>query len=75
MLAAILSGEPGASAISIGDKDNVTVYDLDGDGRADLAIFRPSNGSWWLNRSTAGFSGIAFGANGDAPVAAAGGDL
>jgi fibronectin-binding autotransporter adhesin len=30
--------EPGASAISIGDKDNVTVYDLDGDGKAEVCI-------------------------------------
>jgi autotransporter-associated beta strand protein len=30
--------EPGASAISIGDKDNVTVYDLDGDGYAEVCV-------------------------------------
>lgn len=36
--------EPNAAAISIGDKDNVTVYDLDGDGRAE-AIFRTANGT------------------------------
>ena len=30
--------EPGASAISVGDKDNVTVYDLDGDGRAEVCV-------------------------------------
>ena len=30
--------EPGASAISIGDKDNVTVFDLDGDGRAEVCV-------------------------------------
>ena len=30
--------EPGASAICIGDKDNVTVYDLDGDGRAEVIV-------------------------------------
>jgi autotransporter-associated beta strand protein len=30
--------EPGASAISIGDKDNVTVYDMDGDGRAEVMV-------------------------------------
>ena len=30
--------EPGSSAISIGDKDNVTVYDLDGDGRAEVCV-------------------------------------
>ena len=30
--------EPGASAISTGDKDNVTVYDLDGDGYAEVCV-------------------------------------
>ncbi|MCU0793347.1 MAG: hypothetical protein MUE42_10985 [Opitutaceae bacterium] len=30
--------EPGSSAISVGDTDNVTVYDLDGDGRAEVIV-------------------------------------
>ena len=30
--------EPGASAISVGHGDNVTVYDLDGDGRAEVCV-------------------------------------
>lgn len=35
--------EPGSSAISIGHGDNVTVYDMDGDGKAEVLI-RTSNG-------------------------------
>jgi autotransporter-associated beta strand protein len=35
--------EPGSSAISIGDSDNVTVFDLDGDGRAEVVV-RTANG-------------------------------
>lgn len=35
--------EPGSSAISVGDTDNVTVHDLDGDGRAEVCV-RTSNG-------------------------------
>jgi len=35
--------EPGSSAISIGHGDNVTVYDMDGDGLAEVLI-RTSNG-------------------------------
>ncbi len=35
--------EPGSSAISVGDTDNVTVFDLDGDGRAEVAV-RTANG-------------------------------
>ncbi len=30
--------EPGASAISIGHGDNVSVYDLDGDGKAEVCV-------------------------------------
>ena len=30
--------EPGSSAISIGHGDNVTVYDLDGDGKAEVMV-------------------------------------
>lgn len=36
--------EPDAAAICVGDKDNVTVYDLDGDGRAEV-IVRTANGT------------------------------
>lgn len=36
--------EPDAAAISVGDKDNVTVYDLDGDGKAEV-IVRVANGT------------------------------
>ncbi len=35
--------EPSSSAISVGDKDNVTVYDMDGDGRAEV-LLRTANG-------------------------------
>ena len=39
-----------------------TVFsDFDGDGRADISVFRPETGTWYLQQSTAGFTGIAFG--------------
>ena len=43
--------EPDAAAISIGDKDNVTVYDLDGDGRAEVVV-RTANGTILANGTT-----------------------
>jgi len=35
--------------------------DFDGDGKTDLSVFRPSEGNWYLNRSTAGFTVVGWG--------------
>ncbi len=35
--------------------------DFDGDGKTDLSVFRPSEGNWYLQRSTAGFGVINWG--------------
>lgn len=42
--------------------------DFDGDGRSDLSIFRPSDGSWWVHRSTAGVRAQTWGVGTDIPV-------
>ncbi|HQX54807.1 MAG TPA: M36 family metallopeptidase [Pyrinomonadaceae bacterium] len=44
--------------------------DFDGDGRSDVSVFRPSDGNWYIQRSTAGFIAANFGLAGDRPVPA-----
>lgn len=36
-------------------------FDFDGDGKADLGVFRPTEGNWYIQRSTLGYTALNFG--------------
>jgi hypothetical protein len=42
--------------------------DFDGDGKTDVSVYRPNEGNWYLNRSTAGFSATKWGLSTDVPA-------
>ncbi len=44
--------------------------DFDGDGKTDLSVFRPSEGNWYLNRSSTGFVAANWGITNDTLVPA-----
>ena len=49
---------------------NTTLFDYDNDGRADVSVWRPADGNWYLNRSKDGFTAVNFGLSGDIIVPA-----
>ena len=49
---------------------SATSVDFDGDGRTDVAVFRPENGGWYINCSCRNFRSEVFGQSGDKPVPA-----
>jgi Tol biopolymer transport system component len=49
-------------------EDKPAAADYDGDGKTDAAVFRPSNGVWYIQKSAEGFFAVQFGTQEDKPV-------
>lgn len=58
----------GYDAIPWGESGDIPVPgDYDGDGKLDVAVFRPSTGMWHMLESSNGYYSELFGADGDLP--------
>jgi hypothetical protein len=66
-----LTSPNGQGAVYYFTQINKTRWDFDGDGLADISIFRPSNGQWWYQQSSdSSVRAATFGNSTDKPVPA-----
>jgi hypothetical protein len=65
------SGETGSYTMSLGSvliaaqTRPGAVYDFDSDGKTDYGVFRPSDGTWYIQSSTNGYEAAQFGVSTD----------
>ncbi|MBC7797078.1 MAG: M36 family metallopeptidase [Pyrinomonadaceae bacterium] len=63
------SSDNAFQAVQFGFASDISLAgDFDGDGKDDATVFRPSSGTWFVQRSSGGFIQQQFGVNGDKPI-------
>jgi hypothetical protein len=57
------------SASQFGEASDLLIpADYDGDGKADITVYRPNNNTWYrLNSTNGAFNARTFGQSGDMP--------
>lgn len=73
-----VANAPGGNGYDIGafelqyfEISNRQKFDFDGDSKSDIAIFRPTEATWYIQRSSAGFMALQFGFSTDRAVPSA----
>ncbi|MEO6391469.1 MAG: VCBS repeat-containing protein, partial [Pyrinomonadaceae bacterium] len=69
MVSSLNLGDVSVGLGTCGGGTNRPKVDFDGDGTTDIAVFRPSSGSWFiLKSSNSSFQAFQWGQNGDLPA-------